>query len=183
MELYQNKTGPRSPILLKFQISWDMRKDSTLAHASHTCTSLATVCTVRKKERKQVLTPNICLRSGSLNLKGILETWSLLGCDLFSVFSDDCVCCWLSVCAESSVCCVGKKGKEIREYQKVRPANFDVPTVNKLNKRRCCLCTQVFAAPLMCFSTWSIAVLQSECTVYRACTSRRSHGARPKALF
>lgn len=25
------------------------------------------------------LTPNICLRSGSRNLKGILETWSLLG--------------------------------------------------------------------------------------------------------
>lgn len=97
---------------------------------------LSAVChqSNREKEREQVLTPNICLRSGSLNLKGMLETWSLLGCDLFSVFSDDCVCCWLSVCAESSVCC-GEKGKEIREYQLVSLVNFDAPTVNKLNAK------------------------------------------------
>lgn len=76
-------------------------------------------------ESAWVLTPNICLRSGSLNLKGMLETWSLLGCDLFSVFSDVCVCCWLSVCAESSVCC----GKE-----KERAGKKDKTTVSATKK-------------------------------------------------
>lgn len=52
-----------------------------------------------------VLTPNICLRSGSLNLKGMLETWSLLGWALLSVLSGTvCVGGWLSVWAASSVC-------------------------------------------------------------------------------
>lgn len=52
-----------------------------------------------------LLTPNICLRSGSLNLKGMLETWSLLGWALLSVLSDTvCVGGWLSVWAASSVC-------------------------------------------------------------------------------
>lgn len=52
-----------------------------------------------------VLTPNICLRSGSLNLKGMLETWSLLGWALLSVLSGTvCVGGWLSVWSASSVC-------------------------------------------------------------------------------
>lgn len=113
----------------KTRLDPDHRSDATQtsniigqAEGQHVSTRLRLLCRrghcllcagkVRERNREQVLTPNICLRSGSLNLKGMLETWSLLGCVLFSVFSDDCVCCWLSVCAESSVCCGGKKGKK-----------------------------------------------------------------------
>lgn len=71
-----------------------------------------------KGKGSQVLTPNICLRSGSLNLKGMLETWSRFGCVLFSVLSEDCVCCWLSVCAASSVCCEEEPQMKKRDRQK-----------------------------------------------------------------
>ena len=57
-----------------------------------------------QRRRKAVLTPNICRRSGSRNRKGMLETCSLLGWDLFSVFSEGCVWGWPSVGAASSVC-------------------------------------------------------------------------------
>lgn len=83
---------------------------------------------MRAGEKEQVLTPNICLRSGSLNLKGMLETWSRLGCVLFSVLSEDCVCCWLSVCAASSVCCEGegeKKRERGREHNIRTQCNFE----------------------------------------------------------
>lgn len=49
-----------------------------------------------------VLTPNICRRSGSRNRKGMFETCSRLGWDLFSVFSEGWG--WPSVGAASSVC-------------------------------------------------------------------------------
>lgn len=71
-----------------------------------------------KEKGSRVLTPNICLRSGSLNLKGMLETWSRFGCVLFSVLSEDCVCCWLSVCAASSVCCGEEPQMKKRGRQK-----------------------------------------------------------------
>lgn len=64
-----------------------------------------------------VLTPNICLRSGSLNLKGMLETWSLLGWALLSVLSDTlCVGGWLSVWAASSVCWNTQRRTQMKEF-------------------------------------------------------------------
>lgn len=53
----------------------------------------------------KVLTPNICLRSGSRKRKGMLETCNLLGC----CFSEESECwswsCWEpSICVTSSVC-------------------------------------------------------------------------------
>ena len=58
----------------------------------------------KKKVFVKCLTPNIFLRSGSRNLNGIFETWSLLG--VFSLAW--CCCCidWLLfICCCSCCCC------------------------------------------------------------------------------